>query len=74
MRERADEDGRILTLGALTGVTAILVHSLFDFNLHIPANAALFFVLCAAVATPFRRNIQPAQVPSWTEEFRRGEF
>src|SRR6202790_2441318 len=33
------------TLGPLVGCTGILVHSLSDFNLHIPANAALFFVL-----------------------------
>src|SRR3954469_3586314 len=30
---------------ALVGCTGILVHSLSDFNLHIPGNAALFFVL-----------------------------
>ncbi len=40
------------TLGALSAITAILVHSLFDFNLHIPANALLFTVLCAVVAAP----------------------
>jgi len=33
-------------LGPLVGCTGIFVHSLSDFNLHIPANAALFFVLC----------------------------
>ena len=33
-------------LGPVVGCTGILVHSLFDFNLHIPANAAMFFVLC----------------------------
>jgi O-antigen ligase len=36
----------VRVLGALVGCTGILVHSLSDFNLHIPANAALFFVLC----------------------------
>ena len=39
-------------LGALAGITAILVHSIFDFNLHIPANALLFTVLCAVAAAP----------------------
>jgi O-antigen ligase len=33
-------------LACLVGCTGILVHSLSDFNLHIPANAAMFFVLC----------------------------
>jgi O-antigen ligase len=37
-------------LAALVGCTGIVVHSLLDFNLHIPANAALFFVLCAVAS------------------------
>jgi len=37
-----------VTLAAMLGVTGILVHSLVDFNLQIPANAALFYALCAA--------------------------
>jgi len=43
---------RGVTLGGLTGITAILVHSFVDFNLHIPANALLFTVLTALVAAP----------------------
>jgi len=39
------------TLGPLLGCTGILVHSFSDFNLHIPANAALFFVLCGMAST-----------------------
>jgi len=39
-----------LTLTAVLGISGILVHSLFDFNLQIPANAALFFVLCTLCA------------------------
>jgi O-antigen ligase len=34
------------TLAAVLGVTGILVHSFVDFNLQIPANAALFYVIC----------------------------
>jgi O-antigen ligase len=43
-------------LAALLGCTGILVHSLVDFNLRIPANAALFYVLCtiAVADTQFR--------------------
>jgi len=43
---------RGLTLGAMAGITAILVHSISDFNLHIPANAILFTILAALVAAP----------------------
>lgn len=52
------------TLAALVGCTGILVHSLSEFNLHIPANAALFFVLSsiagggqqAVLSEPFSRG------------------
>jgi O-antigen ligase len=40
------------TLGAMSGVTALLFFSIFDFNLHIPANAILFTVLAAMVVSP----------------------
>ena len=36
---------RSLALGSLGGVTALLVHSLADFNLRIPANALVFAVI-----------------------------
>ena len=34
-------------LGAAMGILALMIHSLADFNLQIPANAATFVVLCA---------------------------
>jgi O-antigen ligase len=40
-----------LTAAALLGCVGILVHSTLDFNLQIPANAALFYVLCAIAAS-----------------------
>ena len=39
-------------LAALVACTGLLFHSFFDFNLHIPANAAMFFVLAAVAAQP----------------------
>jgi len=44
-----------MNLSGLVGCCGLLVHSLFDFNLHIPANALLFFV-AAHLATA---RIQP---------------
>lgn len=38
------------------GITAIIIHSIVDFNLHIPANAILFTVLAALV-----QPISPAE-------------
>lgn len=44
-----DTNGAV-ALAALLGVTGILVHSLVDFNLQVPANAAIFYVLCTIAA------------------------
>ncbi len=42
-----------VTLGALSGIVAIMGHSLVDFNLHIMANAILFTVLASLLmSTP----------------------
>ena len=48
--ERLRNDAGWIQLGAALGCCGLLVHSFFDFNLHIPANAAWFAVL-ASVAT-----------------------
>ena len=39
---------RALQLGALLGCVGLLAHSFADFNLHIPANALLFYLLAGA--------------------------
>jgi O-antigen ligase len=39
-----------LSLAAMLGMSGIMVHSLVDFNLQIPSNAALFYVLCVVAA------------------------
>jgi O-antigen ligase len=45
-----------MTLACILGLTGILVHSAVDFNLQIPANAALFYVLCTIAASePFAK-------------------
>lgn len=48
-----------LRLAGLAGCCGIFVHSLVDFNLHIPANA-FFFFLMALLATS---DMKPAQTP-----------
>ena len=48
-----------VALACVLGLSGILVHSAVDFNLQIPANAALFYVLCTVAASdPFA---QPAR-------------
>lgn len=41
-------------LGGALGLAAILVHSVFDFNLHVPANAILVVVILALVGAHYR--------------------
>jgi O-antigen ligase len=67
IKDRDDYEGRVLTLATLSGVVALLVHSLLDFNLHIPANAALFFALCSAAATPFKQRVTSMPRDAWED-------
>ncbi len=57
---------RGVTTAAMVGVSGILIHSSSDFNLHIPANAAIFFVMCAIAAAPINQPLGQSH-----EEFRR---
>ena len=43
-----------IVLGAAAGLGALLIHSFFDFNMHIPANAFLAVTLLAVVAGHIR--------------------
>jgi hypothetical protein len=43
-----------VVLGTSAGLAALLVHSFFDFNLHIPSNAFLFAVLLAVLLSHAR--------------------
>ena len=62
VRKIGDWTGNIsgaVALASALGLSGILVHSLVDFNLQVPANAALFYVLCTIAASdPFA---QPAR-------------
>ena len=53
LRSRADPrlpKAAAIRVGALVACSGLLLHSLVDFNLHIPSNA-LLFLLCACTAT-----------------------
>jgi len=60
-----------MTLACILGFSGILVHSLVDFNLQIPANAALFYVICSMAAGPrlLQRAKRRRPVESDSEEF-----
>jgi O-antigen ligase len=52
-----------LALGSAAGIFAMLVHSLFDFNLQLPSNALLFLVLAAIAVTTAEGRLETAPVP-----------
>lgn len=68
LEELGTSFGAALNLSGLIACVGILVHSLVDFNLHIPANALLFFV-SAHMATA---RLQPA-LPGAPNGERRSE-
>lgn len=54
-------NGMALQLGALAAVSAYIVHSFFDFNLHIPANVLLLaFVFGILANAGTQRETEPA--------------
>jgi len=77
MKNWTAEISGAVTLACMLGLSGILVHSAVDFNLQIPANAALFYVLCTIAASePFAqparkrravRSTPPEDVPASQE-------
>jgi O-antigen ligase len=52
-----------VALACLLGLVGILVHSAVDFNLQIPGNAALFYLLCTMAASePFLRPMRKRHI------------
>jgi O-antigen ligase len=64
--------GSVLNLSGLMACIGILVHSLVDFNLHVPANALLFFV-SAHMAVVELQPAVPAAQNSYSQSERPGK-
>jgi O-antigen ligase len=63
IRNWPSEMSGAMTLACVLGLSGILVHSAVDFNLQIPANAALFYVLCTVAASePFAKPARKRRV------------
>jgi O-antigen ligase len=54
IRRRHDREVIILGIGGLAGMTAFLLHSVVEFNFHIPANAFYFTVVAALALSALR--------------------
>lgn len=57
-RDAGSAEMRALIAGALASAAAFAIHSLFEFNFQIPANAAVFFVLVGFLLS----------APSWADK------
>ena len=74
MKELGKSFGAALNLSGLVGCCGLLVHSLVDFNLHIPANAMLFFVSAhlattrLQTATPGASDTAPPRIRKRKQE------
>ena len=68
IRNWSSDVNGIVTVAALLGIAGMLVHSFVDFNLEVPANAMLFYILCVIAAMEprfrnFRREHKNKGVP-----------
>ncbi len=61
---RTSSNELALTVGALCGTAALLFHSVFDFNFHLPANALVGAILFAILATPGTDAESTAEKPA----------
>jgi O-antigen ligase len=68
IRNWASDVSSAVTLACTLGFTGILVHSVLDFNLQIPGNAALFYVLCTLAAAPPLLQRSRKRKPTSTEQ------
>jgi len=65
-RYRLQSDSLALNIGAISAAASYVVHSFFDFNLHIPANAMLLGFIFGTLANP---GIQMPRINETREKF-----
>ena len=54
----------IIRMSILSSITTMVVHSIFDFNLHIPSNALMFSAICGMAVAASRMQSQRSLEPS----------
>jgi len=65
LRPHGNSFSLAIRIGSLVACSGLLLHSLVDFNMHIPSNALLFFLL-ASLATNTELNSRPKVSPAVT--------
>lgn len=67
--KRKDRYSMLIFSAALSGMVSIFIHSIFDFNMQIPANALYFFMLCSIlVAGSASRSQKSSDSSTYLEE------
>ena len=68
LRKRRERYNQLLTIGALTSVIALLLHSMIDFQMYNGANGLYFFFFCglatAAASTRLHYRTRPTLLPA----------
>ena len=64
LRQLSNSFAGVLQLSGLVACSGFLVHSLVDFNLHIPANALLFFLMAHLATSEIQQGTAPPKPQS----------
>jgi putative inorganic carbon (HCO3(-)) transporter len=64
-RRTEESFDKAVSLGCIGSIAAILVHSLADFNLYIPANALVFAIILGMAWSSVHPTGSPAKVRAW---------
>jgi tetratricopeptide (TPR) repeat protein len=56
--KRRDRYSILISIGALTGIIAMLIHSISDFNMHNGADGLYFFFLCGLLVSACNTRLQ----------------
>lgn len=54
----------VIRMSILSSIATMVIHSIFDFNLHIPSNALMFSAICGMAVAASRMQSQRSQKPS----------
>jgi len=68
LREEPGRFGRAARCGALVGISGVAVHSVVDFGLHVPANAAVLVALMVISTSDLRSDKGSTNRPSRVRE------
>jgi tetratricopeptide (TPR) repeat protein len=72
--KRRDRHCVLLFIGCVTSISAILIHSLLDFNMQIGANGLYFFLMLALAVSAANTRMRPGRVSTHLAESKAPPF